>query len=37
MVLQTTPAVIAELLFTFALCYVVLTTATAKGTDKNAF
>lgn len=30
-------ALIAEFLFTFALCYVVLNVATAKGTDKNSF
>ena len=28
---------IAEFLFTFALCYVVLNTATAKGTEGNSF
>ena len=31
------PAVVAELLFTFALCYVVLNAATAKGTSGNSF
>ncbi|MCI0381213.1 MAG: aquaporin [Gemmataceae bacterium] len=30
-------ALIAELLFTFALCYVVLNVATAKGTSGNSF
>jgi aquaporin Z len=30
-------ALIAEFLFTFALCYVVLNTATAKGTNGNSF
>lgn len=30
-------AVVAELLFSFALCYVVLNTATAKGTANNSF
>lgn len=31
------PALVAELLFTFALCYVVLNVATAKGTSGNSF
>ena len=31
------PAVAAEFLFTFALCYVVLNVATAKGTAGNSF
>ena len=31
------PALLAEFLFTFALCYVVLNTATAKGTAGNSF
>jgi len=31
------PALIAELLGTFALCYVVLNTATSKGTEGNSF
>ena len=30
-------ALVAELLFSFALCYVVLNTATAKGTANNSF
>lgn len=30
-------ALLAEFLFTFALCYVVLNVATARGTDKNSF
>jgi aquaporin Z len=30
-------ALIAEFLFTFALCYVVLNVATAKGTEGNSF
>jgi aquaporin Z len=30
-------ALLAEFLFTFALCYVVLNTATAKGTSGNSF
>jgi aquaporin Z len=30
------PSIIAEFLFTFALCYVVLNTATAKGTAGNS-
>jgi aquaporin Z len=30
-------ALLAELLFTFALCYVVLNVATAKGTSDNSF
>jgi aquaporin Z len=30
-------ALVAELLFTFALCYVVLNVATAKGTSGNSF
>lgn len=31
------PALIAELLFTFALCYVVLNSATSKNTEGNSF
>ena len=31
------PALLAEFLFTFALCWVVLHTATAKGTSGNSF
>jgi aquaporin Z len=31
------PALLAELLFTFALCYMVLNVATAKGTAGNSF
>ena len=35
---QTIPqALVAEFLFTFALCYVVLNVATAKGTANNSF
>jgi aquaporin Z len=33
----TAPALLAEFLFTFALVYVVLNTATAKGTSGNSF
>jgi aquaporin Z len=33
----TMPALLAEFLFTFALVYVVLNTATAKGTSGNSF
>src|ERR1700722_1985564 len=33
----TVPALLAEFLFTFALCYVVLNVATAKGTSGNSF
>jgi aquaporin Z len=35
--LETLKAFIAEFLFTFALCYVVLNVATAKGTKGNSF
>jgi aquaporin Z len=35
--IQTAPAFLAEFLFTFALCYVVLNVATAKGTANNSF
>jgi aquaporin Z len=35
--LATAPALIAEFLFTFALVYVVLNVATAKGTSGNSF
>jgi aquaporin Z len=31
------PALLAELLFTFALCYVVLNVATAKATEGNSY
>ena len=31
------PAIIAEFLFTFALCYVVLNVATAKSNEGNSF
>ena len=34
---STLPALLAEFLFTFALVYVVLNTATAKGTSGNSF
>lgn len=37
MTLKTGPALLAEFLFTFALCYVVLNVATAKGTAGNSF
>lgn len=37
MTLDIAPAFLAELLFTFALVYVVLSTATAKATDGNSF
>ena len=37
MVLKTGPALLAEFLYTFALVYVVLNTATAKGTANNSF
>src|SRR5258708_4465059 len=33
----TPPALLADVLFTFALCYVVLNVATAKGTSGNSF
>ena len=35
--LQTLPSLVAEFLFTFALVYVVLNVATAKGTAGNSF
>ncbi|MCI0357576.1 MAG: aquaporin [Planctomycetaceae bacterium] len=35
--LEVSRALIAEFLFTFALCYVVLNVATAKGTSGNSF
>lgn len=35
--LHVVPAVLAELLFTFALCYVVLNVATAKATEGNSY
>lgn len=34
---QTGPALLAELLFTFALCWVVLNTATARATAGNSY
>ncbi len=34
---QIGPALVAEFLFTFALVYVVLNSATAKGTEGNSF
>ena len=37
MKLQTGPALLAEFLYTFALAYVVLNVATAKGTSGNSF
>jgi aquaporin Z len=37
MVLKTGPALLAEFLFTFALVYVVLNSATAKATSGNSF
>jgi len=37
MSLNTLPALVAEFLFTFALVFVVLNTATAKGTAGNSF
>lgn len=37
MVLTTVPALLAEFLFTFALAFVVLNVATAKGTSGNSF
>jgi len=38
MVIQNVPrAIVAEFLFTFALAYVVLNVATAKGTENNSF
>jgi aquaporin Z len=37
MVLKPGPAFVAEFLFTFALVYVVLNVATAKGTSGNSF
>lgn len=38
MVIESVPkALLAEFLFTFALCYVVLNTATAKGNAHNSF
>ncbi len=37
MVLRTGPALIAEFLFAFALVYVVINSATAKGTAGNSF
>jgi aquaporin Z len=37
MALKIGPALLAEFLFTFALVYVVLNAATAKGTSGNSF
>ena len=37
MVLKVGPALLAEFLYTFALVYVVINTATAKGTANNSF
>src|SRR5437763_3459109 len=37
MVLRIGPALLAEFLYTFALVYVVINTATAKGTANNSF
>jgi aquaporin Z len=37
MVLKPGPALLAEFLYTFALVYVVINTATAKGTANNSF
>ena len=37
MELDATRGLLAEILFTFALCYVVLNVATAKGTEGNSF
>lgn len=37
MVLRTGPALLAEFLYTFALVFVVINTATAKGTANNSF
>jgi aquaporin Z len=37
MALDMTRAFVAEFIFTFALCYVVLNVATAKGTEGNSF
>jgi aquaporin Z len=37
MTISTLPALLAEFLFTFALVFVVLNTATAKGTANNSF
>ncbi|MGB2692449.1 MAG: aquaporin [Thermodesulfobacteriota bacterium] len=36
-VIATVPSLLAEFLFTFALCYVVLNVATSKRTDGNSF
>ncbi len=36
-VIATVPSLLAEFLFTFALCYVVLNVATSKKTDGNSF
>ena len=37
MSVEVVPALVAEFIFTFALVYVVLNVATAKGTDGNSF
>ena len=37
MSIETVPAMVAEFLFTFALVFVVLNVATAKGTEGNSF
>lgn len=37
LVLQTGPALVAELLFTFALAFVILNVATARGTEGNSY
>ena len=37
MTLETVPALLAEFLFTFALVFVVINSATAKGTANNSF
>lgn len=37
MVLEAQPSILAEFLFTFALCFVVLTTATVKATAGNSY
>jgi len=37
MTLNLAPALLVEFLFTFALCYVVLNTATSKSTEGNSY
>lgn len=37
LVLETGPALVAELLFTFALAFVILNVATARGTEGNSY